>query len=234
LLQTWLDRHPAWVSDWTRQRAAAGVQACFNWALRLGLIDKNPFKGFRVPGGERGQPMEDAEFQAIMRHSPPVFRRLAIALKFTGARPGELIKATLENVEDGVIVLHKHKTSKKTKKPRRIILHPVMQKYVAWRRRQQWPTNLLFPNRCWRKWRNPTICYRLKRVKKLGLIRKDTTLYGLRHAAVTRLILANVSLPIVAEFAGHERIQTTMTYSHVQKHTDHVLSALKLAFQKPA
>jgi integrase len=234
VLQLWLDAHPTWVSDWTRQRAVCGVHACFNWAARLGLIDKNPFRGFRVGGGERRHPMEDAEYHAILRHSPPEFRRFVIALRYTGARPGELAKATLDDVDESraCIELKKHKTSKKTSKPRRIILHPVLVAYLRWRRQQNWPTRLLFPNSRFRKWSNPAICHRLNCVRKLGLLRPGTSLYGLRHACATRAVLAGVSFPVIAELMGHARIATTMIYTHLAGRTDHLQNAMQQVFTR--
>ncbi len=237
-LQLWIDAHPQWLSGWTRRRAIAGVEACFNWATKLGIVDRNPFKGFSTGPGERGEPMTEAEYQGILRVSRIDFRRYVIALRFSGARPGEIAKATLEDVdlERCCIELKKHKTAKKSGgKPRRIILHPVLLAYVRWRVRQSWPTNLLFPNSRWRMWSNPAICWRLKRARAKGLIRPQTSLYGLRHLCCTQAIIAGVSFPVVAEIMGHARIATTMIYSHVGQHTGHLQNAIQLAFQrKPA
>jgi len=54
------------------------------------LVERNPFSRVRCRGTlNRRTPMSDAEFQALMRHSPPYYRRLLVFLKFSGCRPGE-------------------------------------------------------------------------------------------------------------------------------------------------
>jgi integrase len=213
------------------------VHRAFNWAARQRLIRENPFRGVTAPAGERGQPMEEAEFRAILRHSPPCFRRFVIALRMSGARPGELAKATLADVDEerACIELRKHKTAKKTGHARRIILHPVLCRYVAWRKRQSWQTPLLFPNSRGRKWSNPAICWRLKEVRRLGgELRPETSLYGMRHGWACRAVLKGVGLPIVAEMMGHTRVTTTMGYVHMAKETAHLQSELARMFSRAA
>lgn len=74
-LQLWIDaRSQRWRSEWTRRRAASTVQVCFNWAMKLGIIDQNPFRGVRLPPGQRGEPMEPWEFQAMLRATSAPFR----------------------------------------------------------------------------------------------------------------------------------------------------------------
>jgi hypothetical protein len=55
------------------------------------MIRENPFRGLRQSYDKQpGRDMSAAEFQAILRHSDPYYRRFLIALKLTGARPGEM------------------------------------------------------------------------------------------------------------------------------------------------
>src|SRR5260370_20154671 len=90
-LTGWIKDHPGWVSTWTIRRILACVKRLFNFGLDQELIEKNPFARVRHKGRtNRRRPMQDDHFQTIMRFADPSFRRLLIALKFTGARPKEL------------------------------------------------------------------------------------------------------------------------------------------------
>lgn len=231
-LQLWLDGHPDWKSNWTRKRCIAGVNRAMNWAVKLGLLDRNPFRGVSAPPGERGTPITLDEYQAILRHSPsPAFRRFVIALRFTGARPGELAKATWADVDldRACIELKQHKTAKATGKPRRIVLHPVLLKMLAWLKcRGHGP--LVFPNKHGKRWTNPAIAWHIRELRRCGAIKPDTTLYGLRHLACTQAVTAGVSFPIIAELMGHSRIQTTMHYVHLAQRTGVLQTAIAQVF----
>ena len=87
-LRLWVQNQARWQSNWTKRRAAATVKAAFGWAVRLGLIDDSPFSGVSFPAGERGGPMKREQFQAMLRGTTAVVRRLLIFR--AGRRPGEM------------------------------------------------------------------------------------------------------------------------------------------------
>src|SRR5215467_14784505 len=62
------------------------------------------------------------ETAAIVSRSSPEFRLIYSALRQCGARPGELCRATIADIDRtaNAIVLREHKTARKTGKPRRI------------------------------------------------------------------------------------------------------------------
>ena len=63
-----------------------------------------------------------AETEAILAQASPAFRLIYSALRQCGARPGELCRATIADVDraNRVITLKEHKTARKTGQPRRI------------------------------------------------------------------------------------------------------------------
>src|SRR5207244_805809 len=79
-------------SGWTKMATNAAVQRVFNWAVSMRIIRENPFRGLTFVQEERkhGRDMRPEEWRALLRASDPYFRRLLVALKMTGARPGEL------------------------------------------------------------------------------------------------------------------------------------------------
>lgn len=234
-LRMWILARASWKSDWTRRRAAGTVRACFNWAAKLEFIATNPFSGVTFPHGERGTPLDAQEFQAMLRASSAVFRRLLLALRFTGARPGELARAEWTHLDArrGCIVLHKHKTAKATGRPRIIVLHPVVLRLLDWIRRHGPNPRFIFTNSKGWNWTNPAIHWRIQQIRAAANVRPDVTCYGCRHAFCTDAVLAGVDIATVAALAGHSRISTTQSYFHVSGRTDHLRAAVEKVFTKP-
>jgi integrase len=80
-LEAWLELHPEWVSDWTKNGAVRTVQGAFNWAVsrkvtrderKVPLIRENPFRGFTHRPGEARRDMTLEEFRAILRTTGPI------------------------------------------------------------------------------------------------------------------------------------------------------------------
>ena len=69
----------------------ADIKRALNWGSEIGICPPSPATRFRSRGRlpAKRRPMSDEEFQALMRHSAPAYRRFLIFLKLTGCRPGE-------------------------------------------------------------------------------------------------------------------------------------------------
>lgn len=233
-LKLFVDGQPRWRSAWTKKRAISTVRAAFGWASKLGVIDRNPFSGTPSPKGERGNAVEPAEFQAMLRNSTVVFRRVLIFMKYTGCRPGEMARTEWDHVQlaNARIMLTKHKTAKRTGRPRKILLHPVAVKLIEWIQRHYPHYRFVFQNSKGTPWTNTAICWRMKQVRKSAEVRPDTSLYQCRHAFVTQAIVSGIDLPTVAELAGHTNIQSTMHYAHVGENAEHLTNAINSVFRK--
>jgi integrase len=235
-LKLWAEARPNLHSGYSVRSWIAAVKACFGWACSLGIVDRNPFTRVTSKPGKRGRPLTDAEFQAMLRFTDAPMRRFLIFLRFTGCRPGEAAAATWKdiNAKQLALVLAKHKTAKKTGKPRVIYLHPVAIRLLAWIRRNQ-PTPLdalIFVNRWGKSWKNSTRAQRMKRIRELAGLPKDARYYGCRHAFATRAILNGVEIKTLAELMGHSCVSTTEVYTHVAGNHDHLHDAVSRAFEK--
>lgn len=126
-------------SPWTRMRINASIQRAFNWAALGRFTRENPFRGLTFADEERqhGRDMKPSEFRALVSATDPFFRRFLFALRFTGARPGELAALEWSHIDwqRGVAILKKHKTGRKTGKPRCIQFARPAMKLLAWIRR---------------------------------------------------------------------------------------------------
>jgi len=140
-LKLWLI-NPDWKSDWTRRRVVAILKRPFSWAVQNQELFMNPFlpvKGFKGAGR---RPMTDAEFRKALRHSSPALRRMLLALRLTGARPGELRTLRWDDIhfDQSFALLKEHKTAKKTGRPRTIMLPAVLMRLIGWLRKSERPS----------------------------------------------------------------------------------------------
>lgn len=241
----WMNAHPEWVSDWSKLRIIRTVNRPFNWAVSLGLLDRNPFKGVSHPAGCRGRPMQPQEFQQLLRATGtrkarltgPAFRRVLIALHWSGMRPGELRSLRWEHLDldKGCAVLTKHKTARtrRDRAPRVIILHPVVAKLMLWIRKRQLPGEaVVFLNFQGKPWSKTALDLRLYRMRhKLG-IPEDCKLYGMRHAFATSAVIGGVDLSTLAQLLGHTSTAMSSYYVHLAGQTAHLQAALRKAFGK--
>jgi site-specific recombinase XerD len=226
-LKLWVMEQTGSKSNWSKRRLAGNVKAAFGWAVEMGFVESNPFAGVTFPQGDRGQPMEVSEFQAILRNSSPIFRRIMVALKFTGARPDELGRTEWIHLDQGCIVHPKHKTAKSTDKTRVIVLNANMLKLIDWIGRNCPHQRYVFVNQRGRRWTKNSIYCRLADLREKGHIREKTVSYGLRHGWISAAVQV-IDLPTVAELAGHANIQTTMRYVHLK--SDHLRASAGKVF----
>lgn len=236
-LRLWVDSQSQYRSDWTIKRVISDVKRPFSWAMKLGITDRNPFLSVSHRNGERGRPVTPAEWRALLVGSQALFRRVLIFLRFTGARPCEMAAAKWIDldIERGAIVLHKHKTAttQAVRRPRVIVLHPVLLKLLAWQRRHLIPEqDHIFINAKGRPWTRYAIACRLKQLRKKIGLHPGCKIYGLRHKFGSDCILNGVELKTLAELMGHTSTRTTEIYVHIAGNVNHLKAALGQAFGK--
>ena len=213
-LTAWLDAHPTWKG--ARRHAAVIVKRAFRWAKRQGLIAADPFAEFKVePGGRRGRVVtrdERAQILAAIKDQP--FREFVTAMAETGCRPSEVCRVTAADFDPaaGVWVLRKHKTGKKTGRPRVVYLTPAM---VALSKRlaAEFPDGPIFRGPRGKKpfTRNGVRCrFRRLRVKLPHLGGVVAAAY--RASFATDALENGVGVAQVAELLGHT--DTTMVMKH--------------------
>ena len=105
----------AGMSDSTRHHNCVALERLQKFAIENKLLDTP-----RV--GQRDRMPTSAETEAILAQASAQFRLIYSALRQCGARPGELCRATIADVDrtNRVITLKEHKTARKTGQDRRI------------------------------------------------------------------------------------------------------------------
>ena len=213
-----LARAGAGVSDSTRQHDAVALERLQKFALEHKLIEKPAFGRLEKPRvGRRDRVPTATETEAILAQASPEFRLIYSALRQCGARPGELCRATIADVDraNRVITLKEHKTARKTGQARRI---PVGRKLVglldqAIGTRADGPVFLSPSDRAW-KVGNLSRTY--SRLRDQAGLPKDLVLYLARHECGTK-ICREKGIEYARRLLGHTDIATTQRYMHLDE-----------------
>jgi integrase/recombinase XerD len=233
-LTRWLDANPAWKADWTLHRIVATVKRPFDWAVGQGLVAANPFRSVNHRPGAPRRPITDAEFQAMLRGAPGrrgrPFRQVLIFLRFTGCRPGEMaaLKWDAIDLDGGVIVLDRHKTARKVRKPRLVPLVPVVVKLLIHLRRTS-EGEFVFRNDRGHAWHRSALSLRIQRCRRRQGISPAATLYGVRHRFGTAAIVRGVDIKTLSLLLGHATTRMTEYYVHLSGEREHLVESMRRA-----
>jgi integrase len=203
-------------SDSTRHHNAVALTTLQSFALRESLLDKLWFKRLEKPRiGRRERIPTAEEIAALLKRASPAFRLIYTGLSQSGARPGELCRAQISNVDwtKGAITLPQHKTARKTGKPRVIPIGKnvgnTLQKAID--QRQAGP---IFRSPTGRVWTIENLSGTHRRLRNAAGLPKDLVLYLARHRFGTEALRAGVPLKDVADLMGHSSVTTTEIYLH--------------------
>jgi integrase len=217
-------------SNWTRKRWNATVQKPFNKAVKLGIIASNPFRGVSFPDGKEGRDWTDEEFRALLRNTSPCFRRVLVAVRFSGMRPGEVREVEWSEVRESLNALVIDASKTKTKLTRRIPFNHVLLKLILWlRRRSPLATGAVFVNSRGEPWTIGAFVSRIDRLREAAGLPSDVRLHGGRHLFATRAILNGLDIAVLAQLLGHKSISTTQRYIHLANKVDHLGAAMEAA-----
>jgi integrase len=219
VVEDWLDEHPTWKAS--RRHAILWVVRLFNWAVKRRLIARNPISGIELPPQTRvlaylTQEQRKAVFQAT---KDTAFQLFLTALEQTGCRPGELCELTAEHVdlEQGIWVLPKHKTAKRTGKPRVVYLTAGMLELTR-RLVEERPEGPLLLNSRRTPWNRNAVRCRFRKLRQQFPSFGHFTATSYRRAYVTDALERGVDAVKVAELVGHTSTDIVMRhYSQLQE-----------------
>jgi integrase len=228
----WLDGQPGWGQS-TRRAAITAIKRALNWAADEELIPANPLKKVKKPPIRHRDrvltPQEQQAIAAVPRDG--AFKDFLFAMEQTGCRPGEIAGVTAEQVdlETGTWTFKRHKTVKKTSKPRVVYLTPPMielcRRLVA-----KHPTGPLFRNSRGKPWNRNSIRCRFRRVRQKLSLGKGVVAYSYRHTYATAGLEGGVPIATMAELLGHTSTDMINEhYGHLDQKTAHLREAARRA-----
>jgi integrase len=200
------------------------VSGVFNWAVKHDYVEVNPLTGFEKPAARaRSRIIEPEEFQALLRVADANFRKVLIALRLTGCRPGEVRSLIWEWVDlpNALWVFPDHKTITRQRHPRPRIVPlpaPVFQLCENLAKSGNEPTEHVFVNQWGRPYSKDCFVQKMARLRKrAGLTTKageQIVMYSNRHSYATNAIgkLSDLEL---AELLGHTDTSMLRRYVHV-------------------
>jgi integrase len=195
------------------------------WTKRRGAI--------RYPSGRKVCPSDRKK--RVRPSAAARFRQVLVCLRFTGMRPIEVRNLEWSDVDLEVceLVLWRHKTSKKTRKPRRVPIHPVILKLLIFLRRLGQVGTHVFLNHRKKPWHRVSLAQRLRRVRKSAGVPDDAKLYGLRHRFGKMAVLRGVDLKTLSQLMGHTTTRMTEHYVAIAGERDHLAEAMKKVNASP-
>jgi integrase len=178
----WFEAHAGWNQS-TRRCALTTVKRALNWAVKEGYLDPSPPKAVEKPAVlHRERVVSAREHEAITAAvRDEAFRDFLLAMRGTGCRPGEVSAVTAEHfsAEAGTWTFLRHKTVKKTRKPRVVFLPPpvveLCRRLVA-----MYPEGPLFRNSRGEPWNRNAIRCRFRRLRKKLKLGPGVVAYCLR------------------------------------------------------
>ena len=164
----------AWIKDkgynpTSASKAIGALKRAFNWAVEEEHIPRNPVAHVAKPKPlTRDRTLTPGERQLILsKVVGPAFRRFVDAMTLTGCRPGEAARVAAADVDPaaGTWTLKKHKTARKTGKPRVVYLPPEAVELTRELTAVN-PTGPLFLNSRGKPWTRNAVRIRFRNLRK--------------------------------------------------------------------
>jgi integrase len=214
-LTRWLGMNPQWRAASTKKRIVSTILGAFNWAEEEELIARSPYHWPRCLKGQADKarrPADPGEYVALMRFGSRPLRRALFFLRRTGARTKEMRELMFAELHlDGIapfIEMAKHKTRRKTGKPKRIGLDVATANFLrALQRNQRGKTERVFTNCDGEPWDRHTFAQHLRRyAERLGIddgVEERVSGYSFRRSFVCCGITGGVTTRRIADAVGH-------------------------------
>ncbi len=226
-------------TDGTMNRELGILRRIFNIALAESWIKKNPFSSGEpliIPSAENIREKIltfDEEQRLLIACEEPCrahIRPIVIALLDTGARRGEMLKLTWQNVnfESRIITIIGETT--KTLKTRQVAMTSRLYDELSllWENSSKDLSGRVFPFTVFRK-SFQTAC-KIAGIKTGGI--DGLVTHSLRHSTATRLVKGKMPIQMVGRILGHQQPQTTYRYLSANDETLYEASEILESFQQ--
>jgi integrase len=234
------DLKPFHVSRWLDDRGYTGstgncavraVVRPFSWAVKQGIIERNPLHGADRPAASpRECYLTDAQLDSILKAIPDrEFQDFVEFARETGARPQEIRLAEKRHFQNGTLTFPR--VESKGRRRQRVIVLNAKALAIVQRLAVKNSEGPLFRNTDERPWTAFALNCRTRKLrKKVGF---PFCTYAIRHTWITNALLNGVEPLTVATLAGHVNINMIWsTYQKLQLQQDHMRAAAEQASRR--
>lgn len=213
----------------SQARVLSGVKSYFKFLKLSGFIGQNPTDLLESPRLGRHLPevlsiheidnmigcIDDAKEESLRNHA------IIETLYGSGLRVSELTDARLSriNMEDGYMIVE-GKGSKQRIVPVSPTALTLIKEYLPQRARlniKPDSQDILFLNRRGGKMTRVMVFYIIRDLAAAAGILKKVSPHTLRHSFATHLLEGGASLRVIQELLGHESLETTEIYVHLDR-----------------
>lgn len=216
----------------SNQRRIIALRRFYDWLLKQGYVDTNPFKLISTPKVEKTLPkfLFDQEVETLFQENSKRTDRFAkrdqaiIELFYaSGLRVSELSNLTLQNINFRQRIIRIiGKGNKERIVPFTNQCLDAINDYINGCRKQileenciDKPTNYLFLNKYGEKLSPRGIEYTMQSIEKKTGVFLSLHPHALRHSFATHLLNNGADLRTIQELLGHSSLQTTQIYTHI-------------------
>jgi integrase len=202
-VQKWIDDNPRPLSDTTKNYRITTICGVFNWAKKMGYLERNPVEGMPKPKRTVRQEFLPADRwrELLDAATDEEFKDWLSIMLATGARAEEMFKLKAEHFDGERFVLPIEDS--KGRRESRIIYLPEPALYIVKRLADENPEGPLLLNKQGQPWNRNSVRCRFRRLKKvLNMPKLCATV--LRHSYAHHRLTSGQDALTVAELLGHK------------------------------
>lgn len=213
------------ISTYTSSNAyqcIAAVSAALTWGERMGYIPGNFLRGIKRPSYGSHSAMTLDEFAAIASHASPALEAILTAAMLTAQRRGDLIKAKLGQIYNGIFLFSQEKTGA-------LVPYPIcdeLQKrlsYLDTIRKDR--IESVFVNSDGLPWSSSHLESEWSKARKAAGV--DKTFHGIRKMRANQIAEGGGTVPEIMALLGHTTPVMAMHYIKEASKTKLISSAIE-------
>ncbi|MBO4965207.1 MAG: tyrosine recombinase XerD [Muribaculaceae bacterium] len=221
--------HDLGIQPRSQARILAGVRAFFKFLTLENYLETDPselIESPRIPG-HLPDVLDVSEIDAIIdsidynKAEAPRNRAIIETLYGSGVRVSELVSLRLSRIDfDNAFMLVEGKGAKERLVPLSPVAIQAIYEYLPWRdglNIKRGAEDTLYLNRRGAPLTRTMIFYIVRDLAALAGIKKTVSPHTLRHSFATHLLEGGANLRAIQEMLGHESIETTGIYVHLDR-----------------
>jgi len=210
------------------------LKAAFNKAVVWNYIEVNPFSKIKTPKTPSSLPVYISEAELIQildKVESQLHKDIFTTAYYTGTRLNELLNMKWDWIDFNqnlIIIKNSDQFLTKTKQERVIPIHPKVDQILKSRFpfSKEKANHFVFHRVPGVKLNGEFISKQFKKAARQAKLNPKVHFHTLRHSFASALVQRKVDIYTVQKLLGHNKIQTTQIYSHLQK--ENLFSAINI------